>query len=346
MMHALQLVATGRPLESRRVPIPDPGPDEVLLRIAAAGICHSDAHYRRGGPSLGALPQTLGHEVAGTVAALGTGVRGFATGDRVCAHYLVTCGRCSRCRRGLEQFCRGVEMIGKDRDGGFAEYIVLPARNLCRVPESLALEQAALMMCSSATAWHALRKARLSPGERVAVFGIGGLGYSALQLAKAFGAGQLFAVDRIDEKLALASSLGAVALDGRSGDAAEQITEATGGEGVDVVLDLVGSPETIAQSIRSLGIQGRAVLVGIGDRGFDIDPYRDILGKEAELIGCSDHLFSELDPLLALAAGGGLDLGPSISRRLALDADAVNAALDDLERGTAHLRSVVLPSGE
>jgi 2-desacetyl-2-hydroxyethyl bacteriochlorophyllide A dehydrogenase len=346
MMQALQLVATGAPLEARSIPTPDPGPDDVLVRIVAAGICHSDAHYRRGGPKLGALPQTLGHEVAGHIERVGRDVAGWKPGERVCAHYLITCGRCARCRRGLEQFCETVQMIGKDRQGGFAEFIVVPGRNLHRVPDGVSLGHAAIMMCSSATAWHALRKARLIPGEHVAVFGVGGLGYSAIQLAQAFGAGKVFAIDVIEEKLVLAEALGAIPIDASVLDPIEQLSEATVGEGVSVSLDLVGRPETISQSIRALGIQGRAVLVGIGNQSFSINPYRDLLGKESELIGCSDHLHSELDPLLALAARGALDLKHAVSRRIPMDAGLINKVLDDLEAGTANLRTVLRPNGD
>ncbi len=374
-MRAVQLVATGRPLEDRAVALPEPGPGEVRVRVAAAGICHSDAHYRRGGPSLGSLPLTLGHEVAGTVDAVGEGVaegawdavdegvaevapnppievvssdtnralaRALVPGERVCLHYLVTCGRCAACLRGGEQFCARVQMIGKDRDGGFAEYIVVPARNAIRVPDAVSHAHAAVMMCSSATAWHALVKGRLQPGESVAVFGIGGLGVSAVQLADVFGAATVYAVDRVPAKLALAERLGAVPVSAAEGDdPLAALAALTGGRGVDVALDLVGRPATIAAAVKCLGVQGRAVLVGIGDRPFTVDPYRDILGKETEIIGCSDHMHGEIAGLLELAASGRLDLGAAVTREVPLAAGAVNAALDALEAGTDGVRTVV-----
>lgn len=341
-MRAVQLVATGRPLEDREIDLPEPGPGDLRVRVVAAGVCHSDAHYRRGGPRLGPLPQTLGHEVAGIVDAIGPGVESLSIGDRVCLHYLITCGSCRHCRRGDEQFCARAEMIGKDRDGGFAEQIVLPSRNAVQVPAKVPLEQAALMMCSSATAWHALVKGRLQPGERLAVFGIGGLGFSALQLAPVFGAAQVYAVDRLPAKLAIAASLGALPLNAAELDPVEALQDPSVG-GVDVALDLVGSPETIAAAVRSLAPRGRAVLVGIGTRPFALDPYRDILGREAEIIGCSDHKHGELETLLALAESGRLDLSRAISRRLPLSAEAVNDALDALEAGSEDLRSVIKP---
>ncbi|MCB0216656.1 MAG: alcohol dehydrogenase catalytic domain-containing protein [Chloroflexi bacterium] len=339
-MRAVQLVETGRPLQDREIARPDPGPQEVRVRVVAAGICHSDAHYRRGGPRLGRLPQTLGHEVAGIIDALGAEVRGPGLGDRVCLHYLVTCGDCARCRRGEEQFCPRAEMIGKDRDGGFAEFIVVPARNAIRIPNGLAFDHAALMMCSSATAWHALVKGRLAAGERLLVFGIGGLGVSALQLARVFGAAEVYAVDRVPAKLALAERMGAIAVNAAEEDPIEALAR-RGAGGVDVALDFVGTPATLAAAVKCLAPRGRAVFVGIGDQPFAVDPYRDILAKEAEIIGCSDHLHGELETLLALAARGGLDLSLALDRRLPLEAAAINAALDALEAGTETVRSVI-----
>ncbi len=183
---------------------PAPGDGEILVRVMAAGICHSDAHYRSGVGST-RHPLTLGHEVAGVVAATGTGVSSPRVGDRVCLHYLVTCGACMDCRAGREQFCATGQMIGKDRDGGFAQLVCVPARNAHPLPDTIPFEQGAIMMCSSATALHALRKARVRTGETVAVFGVGGLGVSAVQLARALGASAVYAVDLNPAKLALAS---------------------------------------------------------------------------------------------------------------------------------------------
>src|SRR2546427_3818586 len=194
-MKAVRLVEPGQPLELRDVPIPSPGPSDVLVRVKAAGICHSDAHYRAGKSRVHPLPLTLGHEVAGIVEETGPAVNNVKVCDRVCLHYLVTCGNCSYCKDGSEQFCTSCQMIGKYRDGGYAEFILIPARSVFQLPEKIPFEQGAIMMCSSATSLHALAKARLKPGETVAIFGIGGLGLSAIQLAKASGASKGFAVD-------------------------------------------------------------------------------------------------------------------------------------------------------
>jgi len=194
-MRAVRLVKVGYPLQLQEIPIPEVGVDDVLVRIKAAGICHSDAHYRAGVSPVHPLPLTLGHEVAGLVEQVGSNVRTLTVGDRVCLHYLVTCGECVYCHRGSEQFCASASMIGKYRDGGYAEYICLPARSAFKLPEDIPFEQGAIMMCSAATSYHALRKTRLKSGETVAIFGVGGLGMSAVQLARAMGALDVFAVD-------------------------------------------------------------------------------------------------------------------------------------------------------
>src|ERR1051326_3231396 len=177
LMKAIRLTQLRQPLETQEIEIPSVGPKDVLVRIKAAGICHSDAHYRVGKSPVRHLPMTLGHEVAGLVEATGSEARRFHTGDRVCLHYLATCGECIYCQRGIEQFCISGEMIGKHRDGGYAEFIVMPERSVFELPSEVPFEQGAIMMCSSATALHALNKARLQVGDSVAIFGIGGLGF-------------------------------------------------------------------------------------------------------------------------------------------------------------------------
>jgi 2-desacetyl-2-hydroxyethyl bacteriochlorophyllide A dehydrogenase len=327
----------------RDIPLPHTGPDEVLVRVRAAGICHSDAHYRAGRSRVHPLPLTLGHEVAGVIEKAGDKVVELRAGDRVCLHYLATCGHCGFCRQGSEQFCRDAAMIGKHRDGGFAEFIVMPARSVFRLPDEVPFEHGAVMMCSSATALHALRKARLSPGETVAVFGVGGLGFSALQLAKSLGASQVFAVDLQPAKLALAQQHGAVPINAGCVDPVQDILRLTGGRGVDVALELIGLPLTMRQSVRVLAIQGRAALAGITEKLFEIAPYEELINKEAEVIGVSDHLAQELPLLLDWARRSQLDLSKVITRTVPLEAEAINDALDQLEAFGEGLRTVVLP---
>jgi propanol-preferring alcohol dehydrogenase len=339
---AVRLEAPGRPLVDAALDVPSPGPGEILVRVKAAGICHSDAHYRSGIGSTN-HPLTLGHEVAGIVAALGEGVREPRAGERVCLHYLVTCGECRDCRAGREQFCATGAMIGKDRDGGFADFIRVPARNAHRLPAAIPFEQGAIMMCSSATALHALRKARVGRGDGVAIFGIGGLGVSAVQLARALGAEPVFAVDLNPAKLALARRLGATPVDAKAADPVQAIRRATGGRGVDAALELIGSARAMEQAVQALAPQGRAALAGLTQERLSIAPYRDLLGREAEVIGVSDHLATEITELMQFVARGELDPGEAVTRVVPLEAGAINQVLDGLEAFRDDVRCVVRP---
>jgi 2-desacetyl-2-hydroxyethyl bacteriochlorophyllide A dehydrogenase len=327
----------------QKTPVPSPGPREVLVRVKAAGICHSDAHYRAGRSLVQPLPLTLGHEVAGVVEQTGAEVTQFKAGDRVCLHYLATCGLCEHCQRGNEQFCVSGTMMGKHRDGGYAEFVVMPARSVFRLPEEIPFEQGAILMCSSATSLHALNKARLRPGETVAVFGVGGLGFSAIQLAKVFGARKVFAVDIKPGKLAWATRLGAVPVNAAACDPVAEIALLTGGRGADVALELIGLPLTMRQAVQCLAIQGRAALAGITEKPFEVAPYMELLNKETEIIGVSDHLAQELPQLLEWARRGALDLSGVITRTVPLEARAVNEALDGLEGFGEEGRIVIKP---
>ena len=327
----------------QEVKVPAAGVRDVLVRVKAAGICHSDAHYRAGKSLVRPLPLTLGHEVAGVVERAGVEVSHVKVGDRVCLHYLASCGECVYCQRGNEQFCVSGAMMGKYRDGGYAEFVVMPARSVFRLPEEIPFEQGAIMMCSSATSLHALNKARLRAGESAAVFGVGGLGLSAIQLAKVLGARDVFAVDIRPGKLALAERFGAVPVNAADCEPVTEIGRLTGGRGVDVALELIGLPLTMRQAVQSLAIQGRAALAGITDKTFEVAPYFEVLNKEAEIIGVSDHLAQELPQLIEWARRGSLDLSKVITRTLPLDAKEVNDALDGLEQFGEEGRMVITP---
>jgi len=343
-MKAVRLVKVGKPLEVAEVPIPKIDPSDVLIRVEAAGICHSDEHYRAGISHIDRLPVTLGHEIAGTVEKVGAEVANVAVGDRVCVHYLVHCGTCGFCARGLEQFCRTGQMIGKHRDGGYAEFIVVPARNAFALPDEISFEAGAIVMCSSATAFHALNKAGLKAGESVAIFGFGGLGFSALQLARALKCGEIFVVEVNEAKLASIEKLGAVAIDANAGDPVEQIKEATAGNGVDVSLELIGSANTMQQAVQCLGVRGRAALVGLTAESMSIFPYTELINKEAEIIGVSDHLATELPTLIEIARSGKLRFPAEALRVVDLDAGQINASLDELKDSIDHVRTVIVPS--
>lgn len=344
-MKAVRLVQAGQLLRTQNLPVPDVGPRDVLVRVKAAGICHSDVHYRAGISVVRPLPRTLGHEISGVVEKCGNEVARLHPGNRVCIHYMATCGDCEYCSRGHEQFCTSGRMIGKHRDGGYAEYVAVPARSVFLLPSEIPWEHGAVMMCSSATSLHALNKARLRAGETVAVFGAGGLGMSAIQLALAFGARQVFAVDTRQEKLAVAQRMGAIAVSALSGDPVEELRDATSGKGVDVALELIGLPETMRQAVRCLAVFGRLAIAGITDRSFEVAPYEELLGKEAEIVGVSDHLAQEIPQLIDFICRGRLVLSDIVTRTVSLDGDEINAVLDELQNYRGQIRAVITPQG-
>ena len=342
-MKAVRLVEIGRPLEMHDIPVPEVGSQDVLVRVKAAGICHSDAHYRAGVSPVRPLPMTLGHEVAGVVEEIGETVAGIRPGDRVCLHYMVTCGNCEYCNKGNEQFCKSGSMIGKYRPGGYAEYISLPARSVFKLPIEIPFEQGAIMMCSSATSFHALQKARVKAGETVAIFGVGGLGMSAVQLAYAMGAMKVFGVDLNLNKLALAKEYGAIPINVGQVDAVQEIKHQTQGKGVDVALELIGLPVTMRQAIECVGVFGRIGLVGLNEKTIEINPYVELLAKEAEIIGVSDHLASEIPSLIEYVRAGKLDLSKVISHTVSLNADEINEVFDKLDTYGHAGRIVIVP---
>ena len=303
-MKAMRLLAKGERLRLMDVPDPTPKRGEIVVDVRAAGMCHSDAHYRAGRGRIN-LPLTLGHEVAGVVSAAGEGVRDVREGDRVALHYLAANG----------------DMLGKEIDGGYAEKIVVSAANAVAVPDDVAFDQAAIMMCSTATVYHALRLASFQRGESVAILGFGGLGFSALQIAKKLGAGRVVAVDSVASKVELARSLGAET----------RLSE------IDVALELSGSEGLCRAGISALKQGGRIVIVAINLRSLTIDPYADVLARERRIIGCSDHTRDELVELMEMRP----DLSGAITRRVPFEEGAINDVLDDLDRGTAHIRTVI-----
>lgn len=333
-MKAIRLVETTAPLVEEQVEEPPLGPHDVRVEVEAAGICRSDVHYRSGArPLPGSPPLTPGHEIAGTIREVGEHVSRVGEGDRVAIHYLVTCGLCEPCLAGLEPFCEPGEMIGLDRDGGYAESVTVPSRNAFVLPESIPFDVAAIMMCSTSTSLHALRRGRLAEGEAVAVFGCGGLGISAIKLSKVLGAGEVFGIDISDEKLDIAQDLGATPVPFAKADRIE----------ADVALELVGLPETMKAAVACLRPRGRAVAVGITDSPFELNSFTDLALKEAEIIGAVDHVGSEIAELIDMADEGTLDLSDAVTATIPLDADAINEVLGRLESFDSGVRTVIKP---
>ena len=307
-MIAARLHRVGAKLSVDRIDVPTIAERDVLVDVKACGICHSDISYRDGIAPVGKLPITLGHEIAGLVAKTGAKVKRVRNGDQVLVHYIVSCGKCAFCRSGYENYCTHYQMVGKDVDGGFAEFAKVPARSIVKLPEALPFEQAAIMGCALPTAYHALRRGRVQLGDIVVIFGVGGLGMPAIQLAtRIFKAGMVVAVDVLDWKLRLARRLGANAtVNALKNDVPKAVGRITGGEFGDVVVDFVGHRRTMEQAIASTGKGGRVVFVGISRDSLQIAPYKSIIGRELEVIGVDDHLHSELVEVVRLVQRGEL----------------------------------------
>lgn len=342
-MKAVRLVEIQKPLENQEIPVPEIGAKDILVQVKAAGICHSDAHYRAGLSAVSHLPLTLGHEVSGVVKEVGDAVTHVKPGDRVCLHYLLTCGDCYYCSTGNEQFCPEAQMLGHHANGGYAEYIAVPARNAIPLPDDIPFEEGATLMCASATSYHALLKARIKPSETVAIYGCGGLGQSAVQLAKAFGALEVFGIDINTDKLEMVREHGAIPIHSKETNPVAEIKKRTNGKGVDIAIELIGLPQTQKQAIQSVGPMGRVVFVGLSTQEISLNSYRDVLGNEVEIIGSNDHRLQELPALVAYAAKKMLDTSKVVSKTIPLDADAINKVLDDLEKFGSDVRTVIVP---
>lgn len=343
-MKAIRFIGIKQPLQMHEIPIPEIGERDILVKVKAAGICHSDAHYRAGISPVRPIPLTLGHEVAGIVEKIGAQVSSVKIGDRVALHYNISCGDCYHCSTGNDQFCEKVLMLGHYTNGGYAEYISVPARNAIPLPDEIPFEQGATLMCASATAFHALRKSRLKGGERVAIFGVGGLGQSAVQLAKAFGAIEVYAVDINEDKLHLAKQYGAIPINSKMVDAVAEIKKLTKNKGVDVAIEMIGLQQTMKQAVHVVGVMGRVVIVGLSKTPIEIDTYNELIGNEVELIGSNDHHLQELPLLMELARKKVLDTSHIVTKTVPLDADVVNQVLDGLEKFSSDVRTVIVPA--
>ena len=302
-------------LRMEQVPVPEPGPLDVLVKVEACGICLSDVHLLDGGIPAVTKPVTPGHEAAGVVVRAGELAPEWDEGRRVSLTGGRPCGRCARCRVGRMEECLAFEIMGFHYDGAWAEYVAVPYFTLSPVPDGVAIEQAAILADAVATPYAALvERASLVAGETVGLWGIGGLGTHAVQIARLIGAGLVIAVDPLESARERALALGAdAAVDPTDGDPVTEITRLTGGLGLDVAVDLVGSNRVMKQAVASLGRAGRAVMVGLSMDPLELGPGL-LLGIQSQsILGHLGYQKRHLDDLVALLAGGRIDLAGSIS---------------------------------
>lgn len=326
------------------VAVPRPGPSEVLVQVRACGVCASDLHLVQGltphGPR---LPQVLGHEPAGVVADVGDGVDGWMPGDRVAFQMVRPCGRCAYCEVGREALCRDLVVPGIDADGAQAEYVLADPRFLTPLPSSVPFDQAAILTDAVATPYHALKRGGVGEGVLVAVFGLGGLGMHAVQLAKLAGA-DVIGVDLDPVNLERARDWGAdEVVDASDGRPARRIRELTGG-GVDRSFEMVGANVAIDQALKCLKPGGRATVVGLTPEDMRLLPGSLFVSQELELVGSFGSSSSDLNELIDLVDAGRLDLSASITHRT--DLDGFPDALRQLESRDGHPVRIVVTYGD
>lgn len=340
-MKAAVFHGDGRGLAIQEWPTPTPGPGEALVEVAACGVCHTDLHYLdHGTPTFKTPPLVLGHEVAGTVAGVGEGVRGVAEGDRVLIPAVLPCGRCRFCREGRENICERGAMLGNHVDGGYAEYVTVPADQLVPLPDEIPLVESAIIADALTTPYHAVvHRGRVRPGDRVAVIGCGGVGLNLVQMAAALGA-RVIAIDVDPRKLDWAGRLGATAVLESSAVPAvdKEIRRLTGG-GADVAFEAVGRPETQKLALDALRTGGTAVLVGYSPEKAALNSGR-VMFRELEIRGSLGCRPVDYPRVVELVRQGRIHLTELVTHRFALDDIAL--ALDTLRSGEA-IRSVVIP---
>lgn len=343
LMKVARLHEFGQPVKVEEVPIPEEiGPHNVLVRVKACGICHTDLGIISGAIPSSELPIIPGHEPAGIIEKIGTAVKGLKAGDRVCVNSVISCGRCRYCVSGRWNLCIHPSNLGVDWPGGWAEYMVAPAANCFILPDEISFEEGAIITDAVATTFHALKRGEVKTGDIVAVFGIGGVGINAIQMAKAFGAAKVIAVDRKEAKREMALAAGAdEAVDLNAPDLIKQLRKLSGGEGVDVSLEFIGLASTIEKTIESVRRGGKAVIVGVHTGTFQVRAH-PLVVKEIDIRGVWTVLQQDFPYVIELVKSGKLDLSKSITHRIPLD--EVNRGLEILAKKIGNpLRIVILP---
>lgn len=340
-MRVAELPGVGEALRVVERPIPEPGPGEVRLRVEACGVCGSDHFLQAGGfgPAV-RMPVVPGHEAAGRVDALGEGVEGWAVGDQAAIYYITTPPDDRWAAAGRPNISPYVTRMGVDIDGAFAEYVVRPVAALVRPPAPVAPEVLAVLTDAVATPLHGLKRiAHVQPGESVVVLGVGGLGSSAVQLAKAFGS-RVIAVTRSPAKQDLARRLGADEVVAAADvDPIDAVRELTGGVGADVVLQLAADARADEQAIAMAGPGGRVVLIGAALEPFSVRA-AEIFWRELAVLGSRGFVPDDIRDAIDLYLSGRLAVDHLVERVRPLE--EANEALDDLVAGRV-LRSVLVP---
>ncbi len=328
-------------------PIPKVGPDEVLIKVMAVGVCGSDVHYYESG-RIGRYvverPIILGHECAGIVAAVGDNVTRFKVGDRVAVEPGVTCGTCEYCKQGRYNLCPDVEFLATPPyDGAFVQYFKHRQDFVFHIPEHLTFEEAALIEPFS-VGIHAAARANIGPGEKVAVFGLGPVGLMAVVAARAFGASEVVAVDLEEIRLEAAKKLGAsLTINARGQDALKEILNFTDGKGVDVAIEAAGHPKTLQDALACLRRGGKMLMVGLPAQ--DSIPFNvpEIVDKEVDIYGVFRYA-NTYPKGIEILSSGIADVKSLVTGKFTLEQTA--QALEEARvNKSKHIKIMVYPNG-
>jgi alcohol dehydrogenase, propanol-preferring len=339
-MRAAVFHGSGRPLSIEDIAMPAPAAGEILVKVAGCGVCHTDLHYLdHGTPTFKAPPLVLGHEIAGTVASADPTGR-LAEGDPVLLPAVLSCGSCTACRSGRENICERSVMLGNNVDGGYAEYIAVPAKDVFPLPPEIPLVDAAIIADALTTPFHAVvNRGRVLPGDRVVVIGCGGVGLNVVQIAASLGA-RVVAVDTAEQKRDWARRLGAeAALDPAEGRVDRAVRELTSG-GADVVFEVVGKPQTQELAVSCVRTGGRIVLVGYSPDAMQLNSGR-VMFRELDVVGSLGCRPVDYPRVIELVRQGRIRMSDLVTQRFVLE--DIGQAFDALRGGTA-IRSVVVPA--
>ena len=340
-MKAAVFYAVNEPIKVEEIPTPKPAAGEVLVKVAACGLCHTDLHYTdHGVPTFKKPPLVLGHEVSGIIAGVGKDVEKWKEGDRVLLPAVYGCGECSMCRTGRENICEKMVMFGNNVDGGYAEYLLAPAKDVFILPDEIPLIEGSIIADAITTPYHAVvNRGKVKPGNKVVVFGCGGIGLNIVQVAVSVGA-EVIAVDIVDEKLDWAKRLGAeTALNsGEFERIDKEVRKLTDG-GADVGFEAIGNPEVQKQTFSSVRDGGRFVVVGFSSKPMSLNTGR-VMYREMEVIGSLGCPASDYPRVIESVQQGKIKVKELVTAQFALD--DINIAFDSLRRGEG-IRSVVVP---
>ena len=331
------------PLRLEEIPEPAFGDHEVLVKVAACGVCHTDLHYiDHGVPTFKKPPLVLGHEASGTIAKKGTAVKQFREGDAVLLPAVLTCGYCDFCRTGRENICQSMMMFGNNVDGAYAEYVVAPAKDVFPLPPEIPLKEGSIIADAISTPFHAVKnRAEVKAGDHVVVFGCGGVGMNVVQVAAAVG-GLVIAVDTSDRKLELARTFGAATTVNPSKveNLAKEVRKLTGG-GADIAIEAIGNPKTIEAAFGTLRKGGRLVVVGYTADEIKLSAAK-IMYFEMEVRGSLGCRPVDYPRLIELCRQKKIKVAEQVTHRFPLEKidDAFNLLRKHDESA---LRSIVIP---